>query len=117
VTSTIFETPQIRHELLQIFKACNGHGEERHFTTESLGLWATFLKSIGLNPEEFQGIRHGLLECSFLNVAFDGGEDLKASSISPSSGIDCHMIPCVRTGDHPGLTDQGYMSIPCFFQL
>jgi hypothetical protein len=120
MSSPRFEHRQTRQALLQTFARCLGEPDRGHFTTESLGLWATYLSAIGLDPRAHASIRHVLLECGFLNVAFDGTdidarELVAREAVARASGADCLMVPCVRTSDCRPLLEQGYVPVQTFF--
>jgi hypothetical protein len=115
-----FERRETRHALLQIFTDCLGEPAQGYFTSESLGLWGTFLSTIGLDPRAHASLRHTLLECGFLNVAFDGDDiDERAlvarEEAARAGGTDCLMVPCVRTPDCRPLLEHGYVPTRTFF--
>lgn len=110
------ETSDARHIALNIFEQ---HVGKPYFTTENLGLWATFLSTLEIEPSDFSHINHRLLECSFLNISFDTsdidwvGFD-KREQIA-SINTDCLMIPCARTTNDAQLIERGYFCLSGFF--
>jgi hypothetical protein len=115
-----FERRETYDALRQIFTRCLGEPERGYFTTESLGLWAAFMSAIGLDPRAHASIRHALLECGFLNVAFDGDdiderELVAQEEAARAGGADCLMVPCVRTSDCRPLLEHGYAPTRTFF--
>ena len=118
--TSLLEQRGTRRTLLDIFNDCHGSSDDRTFTIPSLGLWATFLTKLGLDPRQFSSIRHRLVECSFLNVAFNGEEIILEELMNQQqfpkvAGVSCFMIPCVRQPDLPTLKELGYVCIPGFF--
>ena len=117
---TAFEQPDTRQLLLDIFNDCHGSNIGRLFTPPNLGLWATFLNTIGLDPQQFSTVNHRLLECGFLNIAFDGSQiiidDLIIKQqVAQAEKVDCIMIPCVRQPNLATLNALGYVCVPGFF--
>lgn len=115
-----FEHGETRRHLLQTFARCLGEPGRGTFTTESLGLWAAFMAAIGLDPRAHASIRHALVECGFLNVAFDGTdiderELVAREAAARAGGADCLMVPCVRTPDCRPLLEHGYVPVRTFF--
>lgn len=110
------ETSAARHIALNIFER---HIGEPYFTTENLGLWATFLSTLEIEPSDYSHIKHMLLECSFLNISFDtSGIDwceFDQKEQIASSNADCLMIPCARTANDAKLLERGYVCLPGFF--
>mmetsp|Transcript_6005 Transcript_6005/g.13338 ORF Transcript_6005/g.13338 Transcript_6005/m.13338 type:complete len:352 (-) Transcript_6005:429-1484(-) len=116
--STLFESEYVRNDLLQAFAKNIGMSTPPRFTTNNLGLWATFLSRIGINPKMYSSIKHCLLECSFLNTAFDFYNTdrlLIHEKQAKSHSYDCVMIPCTRNGKNEFLISQGYRAVPSFF--
>ncbi|VVC27475.1 Cro/C1-type helix-turn-helix domain,Lambda repressor-like, DNA-binding domain, partial [Cinara cedri] len=86
----------------------------------NMGLWATYMSKIGINPNLYAPLRHALIECSFFNIAFDGKdidykELINQEQQAIASNIDCLMIPCIRENNIASLLNKGYIPIPSFF--
>ncbi|MBD0391923.1 hypothetical protein IC220_05700 [Wolbachia endosymbiont of Pentalonia nigronervosa] len=118
--SKVFEDYKTRKYLLDTFSKYFGVNNMPYTNIPNMGLWATYMSKIGINPNLYAPLRHALIECSFFNIAFDGKdidykELINQEQQAIASNIDCLMIPCIRENNIASLLNKGYIPIPSFF--